>query len=185
MPDRKKWPSQAGREASRRPLAAGEEATTAREQATRPQGEPGSGTLTEVGGRPQITLENGAVVDAQEAAHAWRDMQALLAGDPEEFRALLALAQGRLGEADPRHLKSLRAGAWVEKECDRIRPVVGEVLLNSYTGTSEGAVIGPLRLRTAADRPVGEQALAAEKEAERAFWRTLDKLLGGKGPSRE
>ena len=95
-----------------------------------------------------------------QAAAVWRQLAALLTVDPDEFRSLLALVQGRQADADPRHFDSLWADACLEKDRQTVRPEVRAVLLNSYAETPEGPVIAPLRLRDEADRPVAERALA-------------------------
>jgi hypothetical protein len=158
MPDRKNRRSQAGR-SGRGTETTAPEATIDRKQVTSPRGRPGTETLTEQDKRPHITLENGAVVDAREAAAVWRDLDALQAVDPDEFRSLLALAQGRPSDADPQHFKSLRSDDLL-KDDHSINPIAREVLLNTYKITHDGPVIVPLRLRDEADRSVAEQALA-------------------------
>src|SRR4051794_32224238 len=102
MSDRQQRRSRTGR--GRRPPgeAPAQEATIAREQAVRPHGGPETGTLTEEGKRPHITLQSGTVVEAREAAAVWRQLGSLLVVDPDEFRSLLALAQDRPSDADPR-----------------------------------------------------------------------------------
>jgi len=125
--------------------------------------------LTQDDNLPQIRLKSGATVGAREAAAVWRDLAALLTVDPDDFRSLLALAQDRPGDADQRHLKSLRAGYFLENDSRTIRPVVRQVLLNSFELTPEGPVIAPLRLKDAADRPVAEQALKERDKWVRDF----------------
>src|SRR5579862_9409776 len=111
--------------------AAAAEVTTAREQASRVRGEPGSRKVKEKGKRPQITLKNGAVVDARRAVTIVQWLQVTLARHPDQFKSLLALAEGRRPDADPRHFEELRANAFVEND-DSIDPVVRDVLLNCY-----------------------------------------------------
>src|SRR5262249_25089095 len=145
-----------GGEGSR--IEAAQEAT--REQDTRPRGRPEAGSLTEETNRPTITLQSGAVVDAREAAGIWRYLAALLGVNPDRFRSLLALAQGRPADADPGHFELLDADYYLEKDQRTIRPPVQAVLLNSFVNGPEGPIIAPLRLQSEADRPVAEAGLA-------------------------
>ena len=170
MPDRRRGHPQVGRGRHLHRAVAAEEATTAREQAIPSRGGPEAETVTEEGQRPTITLKNGAVVDVREAAAVWRDLAAVLETDPDEFRSLLALVQGRPADVNPRHFDELWADAFLENDLRTIRPVVREVLLNSYEAdTGEGSVIAPLRLQDEADRPVAEKALAQRDQWVRDF----------------
>ena len=170
MPDPMPRRATGGPQGCRRAEAAGQEGTTTRGQASRPQGGLDAGTVKqEKGQRPEITLADGIVVDAREAAGVWRDLAALLTVNPDEFRSLLALAQGRPGDADPSHFESLWAGDFLEMDQRTIQPVARSVLLNSYEDTREGPVIAPLRLQDEADRLVAEQALAQRDQWQRDF----------------
>jgi hypothetical protein len=174
--NRKSKRSRTGRGGSNLGVAA-QEATIARDQATRVRVGPEIGTLTEKDDLPQIRLKTGATVGAREAAAIWRSLGALLAVDPDEFGSLLALAQDRPGDADQRHFKSLRADAFLQDD-HSVDPVVRDVLLNSFELTPEGPVISPLRLQNAADRPIAEQALRERDEWVQNF------AGGGKGTDR-
>lgn len=159
MPDPLIVGARASREGRLHTQEAAQEGSKAREQASRSQGGPDTRTVTEDARRPTITLKSGAVVDARKAAAVWRELDAMLTVDPDEFRSLLALAQGRLGDADPQHFESLWADDFLEMDRRTIQPEVQEVLLNSYEETREGPVITPLRLQSEADRPIAEEAL--------------------------
>jgi hypothetical protein len=133
------------------------EVTTAREQAARMRAGPETGTLTKKGKRPQITLKNGAVVDARQAVTIVEHLQLALASHPEEFKSLLAIAEGRTKDADPRHFEELKACAFLQND-HSIRPMVRDVLLNCYQITPEGPVVVPLRLKDPSDLPAAEEA---------------------------
>ena len=148
------------------------EATAEREQATRPRVELETGTLTGKPNRPQITLSNGAIVDAREAVVIVEWLRVTLARRPDEFQSLLALAEGRLQDANPRHFEELWARAFLTND-RTIEPTVREVLLNCYQITPEGPVVVPLRLKDAADLP-------AAAEAQRGSDRFLRDILRGR-----
>ena len=168
MANSKDTRSPKGREGNHNALAP-VDITIGREQETGKGVRPETVTLTEKGETPQITLKNGAVVDAREAAAVWRDLAALLTVDPDEFRTLLALAQDRPSDADERHFKSLRSSYFLEKDCRTIRSVVRAVTLNSFEHSDEGPLIVPLRLQNAADKPIAERALNERDEWVRNF----------------
>ncbi len=143
---------------------------------------PETGTLTEKDReKPQITLANGAVVEARPAVAAWERLGTLLATAPDEFRSLLALAEGRGSDADPQHFESLWASYLLENDVRTIRPVVRDVLLNSYVVTEEGPIVAPLRLQSAGDLPGAEWAQRTIDQLRR------DVLFGRKdnGPLRD
>jgi hypothetical protein len=142
---------------------AAKEVIAAREQVSCVSGEPETGTLTEKRKRPQVTLRNGAVVNARSAVVIVQQLQDTLARHPDEFKSLLALAHGRHQDADPRHFGELRACAFLEND-HSIDPEVRDVLLNCYHVTSEGPVVVPLRLKDAADLPTAEKAQRASDE---------------------
>jgi hypothetical protein len=137
--------------------AAAEDVTRVREQAAPDRGELGTGTLTEKSNKPQITLRNGAVVDARQAVTIVEQLQVTLEADPEEFKTLLALAEGRTQDADPRHFEELWAQAFLNND-HSIKPIVRDVLLNCHQITPEGPVVVPLRLKDAADLPAAQRA---------------------------
>jgi hypothetical protein len=170
----------AGKPHGRTSAGATQEATKAREQASQPKGAPDARTVTEDAQRPTITLKTGVVVDAREAASVWRELDALLTVDPDEFRTLLALAEGRVADANPQHFESLWADAFLEMDHRTIRPVVQGVMVNSYENTSEGPVICPLRLQNESDRPIAEKALAKLDQWVRDYVR--DKKNKGRSP---
>jgi hypothetical protein len=131
--------------------------------------------VTEEPKRPTLTLKSGAVVDALEGVAVAQDLQVFTARHPDQLRTLLALAEGRVGDANPEHFRALRIEYYLEKDERTVRPVVREVLLNCYQETPEGPVIAPLRLASAADLP---GATHAEAELER---RLRDLLSGDLG----
>jgi hypothetical protein len=160
MPDRTLRHARAGHGESDRWDAVSQEAiNTRREQATRRHGGPDAGEVTEADEPPRITLKNGAVVDAQEAVGLWRDLRSFLADKPDAFRSLLALAQGRFDDANPRHLQEIADAAYLYKYSRIIDPDVRQLLLNSYEVTPEGPVIGQLRLKHEGDRPILQAAV--------------------------
>jgi hypothetical protein len=140
-----------------------EEATKDREQAIRVSDQPETGTLTKKGNRPQITLRNGAVVDARRAVVIVQQLQVTLARHPNEFKSLLALAEGRPQDADPRHFEELWAQAFLNND-HSIKPIVRDVLLTCHHITAEGPVIVPLRLKDAVDLPAVEEAQRASDQ---------------------
>jgi hypothetical protein len=180
VPNHKHKRSLTGRRGRDLGIAAAQEATIAREHATHSQGEPETETLTEKGKRPQITLKNGAVVDARQAVAMVQQLQTALELYPDEFRSLLAMAEGRPGDADPRHFEALWARAFLEND-HSIDPMLRDVLLNCYEVTREGPVVVPLRLQDAAD-------LSAAKRAQREYDQQFRDMLRGRdddeGPSR-
>lgn len=157
--DRSMRRQQAVGEERHRVQMSGPNATAAREQATQSRDEPVARRVTEDAKRPTITLQSGAVVDAREAVSLWYRIDALLTVAPEHFRSLLALAEGRIGNADSSHFEHLLADGFLEDDRRTIRQVVQEVIRNSYQDTKEGPVISPLRLQSEDDHPVAEQAL--------------------------
>lgn len=154
--------------------------TTTREQAIPRRSGPESGKLTKKGERPQITLRNGAVVDARRAVAIVEELQITLQSHPEEFRSLLALAENRPQDAAPQHFEQLWARALLTNDRS-IDPTVREVLLNCYQVTPEGPVVVPLRLEDAADLPVAERA---QQEMDRQLRNILRKPRDDEGPSR-
>jgi hypothetical protein len=179
MPDRTPRRPRAGEAERRRAQAAAQEATIAREQAGQPEGGPDAGTVTEDAHLPKITLKTGDPVDARAAVAILDQLRAYLAVHPEEFRSLLALAEGRPGDADPGHFQSLHRHAFMEDDGRSISPEVRSVLLNSYVVLREGPVLVPLRLQNEADRAVAEEA---QKQLDRWYQRVL---FGRKGGSRD
>lgn len=162
-------PSRTGHSSHNHGEAVATEVTIRREQA----GRGGRGlrqTLKENSKRSQITLKNGATVDARQAVAIVEQLQVVLAAHLDEFRSLLALAEGRRQDADPRHLKSLWASAFLQNDY-AIEPIVRDVLLNSYQDTAEGPVVVPLRLRDAADVPAVQQALLEKDQQIRKILR--------------
>lgn len=151
----RQWPD--GRSGHADAAAAAQEVTTAREQATSRKGASETGTLTEKGNRPQITLKNGAVVDARQAVTIVEQLQDALEAEPDAFKSLLALAEGRSQDADPRHFEDLWAEGFLNND-HSIEPIVRDVLQNCLHVTSEGTVIVPLRLQDGADLPAAQQA---------------------------
>ena len=108
----------------------------------------------------------------REAVAVVQDLQLQLEHHPDQFQTLLALAEGRAGDVDPRHFHALRVEYYLEKDERTIRPVVRDILLNCYEVTSEGPVVAPLRLQSEADRP-------AAKHAQEQLDRQLRNLLSG------
>ncbi len=160
MPDRKHRRSRSGRT---RPHAESvmREATIGRGQVSRQHGVSGTGKMTGNGTRPTITLKDGSVIEAWLAATVWEQLKDLLREEPPEvFQSLLALAQGREGDANPQHLGTLAVSLFVNEGDHSIDPVVQSVLLNSYVTADTGPGIAPLRLMSAADKVVAEEALA-------------------------
>jgi hypothetical protein len=155
------------------------ETTLAREQATHVRVGSETGTLKEKGNRPQITLKNGAVVDARRAVTIVEQLQIELASHPEEFKSLVALAEGRPQDADPAHFEELFACAFLEND-HAIEPIVRDLLLNSYQVTPEGPVVVPLRLQDAADLPAAQRA---QRQSDRQLRSILRKLRSDGGPS--
>jgi hypothetical protein len=144
------------------------EATKAREQASRLRGGPDAVIATEDVKRPTITLKTGAVVDARQAVATVEQLRALHSVDPDEFQTLLALGEGRAGDANPEHFHELWLSYLLEKDERTIQPIVRDVLLNCYLpDTLEGPVVGPLRLQSAADLPVAERAQEQLEEQRR------------------
>jgi hypothetical protein len=115
--------------------------------------------LTEESKKPQITLKNGGQVEAEEAGMTWIRLGQLLETAPDQFRSLLALAEGRPGDADKRHFQPLWGRFLLEQDHRTVPPLVRAVLQNCYQNTPEGPVITPLRLQHAADKTVAEQVL--------------------------
>jgi hypothetical protein len=161
--------------------AAAPEVTTAREQETRVNGEPETRTLREKGKRPQITLRNGAIVDARRAVAIVERLQTTLATQPDEFRSLLALAQALPQNADPQHFEELWALAFLEND-HSIDPMVRDVLLNCYQVTTEGPVVVPLRLQNEADLPAAKHA---QRQRDQRLRNIVRKPKSDEGPSRE
>lgn len=157
MANRNDQPSRTDRGKRIDRFAAAPEVTTAREQASPLQDGPDTGKLAEKGKKPQITLRNGAVVDARRAVAIVERLQNALEISPEEFRSLIALAENRPQDADPRHFEELKAFAFLDHD-HSIRPLVRDLLLNSYQVTAEGPVVVPLRLKDAADLPAAQKA---------------------------
>jgi hypothetical protein len=179
MPDPILRGSRASREWRRRQQAAAHQTIIAREQASRSQGGPDAGKLTEDAKRPTITLKTGAVVDARQAVGEHQALETLLTNAPDEFQSLLALAQGRPADANPKHFQSLRAHTFLDWDDGRtITPLARDVLLNSFEMTREGPVIAPLRLQDAADLPAAEQA---QGELDHQFKNFLARVQRRKG----
>jgi hypothetical protein len=128
-----------------------------------------------------IKLASGAIVDARQAIGAWDRLQMLQMVAPAEFRSLVALAQDRTADASPEHFTSLCSRLLLEEDLRTIRPMVKEVLQNSYLVTDEGPVIAPLRLYDAAELPSAEWAKARRDNKLHNFLFGKD----NKGPSRE
>ena len=95
----------------------------------------------------------------------------------DEFYSLLALAQGRQGDADPTYLKPLRDQGLLD-ESGAVLPIVRSIL-GAYTVTAEGPVItDPFRPRSEAEKQAGERA------AEQNDQTLLNWLLGPGGGGR-
>jgi hypothetical protein len=161
--------------------AAAAEVTTTREQAPRVHGELETGTLTDKGKRSKITLRNGAVVDARQAVTIADQLQDALEDNYEEFKTLLALAEGRVQDADPQHFEELKANAFLEND-NSIDPMVRDILLNCYQVTPEGPVVVSLRLKDAADLPAAQKA---QRESDQFLRDILDRSKGNDERSRD
>lgn len=192
MPERNYRKSWAGRDAGRRQSA--QEAFSTREQAGRSVAGPEIGTLTkEKCTKSTITLEDSSVVDAVKAVCAWDLLKDFQHEEPALFQSLLALAQGRPADADPRHLKILK-GLYVNED-RTVESVTRAVLLNSLSMADGTPMVAALRLKSAADRAVFEETQAQvyqnikESEARAVspggwFDQFMKRLDQGKGPSR-
>lgn len=140
---------------------AAQEATLAREQASRAAEESDSRTLKEEEGtKPTITLQDGSVVEANRAVDTWSLLEKFPQEEPAAFRTLLTLAQGQSpADADARHFEALLSHTFVSED-HAIDPVTRAVLLNSYTTVDGKPMIGALRLQSATDKAVLEEARA-------------------------
>lgn len=159
VPKRKQNESQAGQRGDRQRES--REVTPTREQATHAEREPSIGTVTqEKGKQPTITLQDGSVVDAYLAVNEWNRLRDIVQPNAAEFLSLLALAQGRPGDADPRHFETLAAFSFLNERDHAIAPLTRAVLLNSFALTNAGPIIVPLRLKSAVDKAVAEETRA-------------------------
>jgi hypothetical protein len=143
-------------------------ATNVSEPPSRERIGPDGGQLTESSNKPTITLRDGVVLDAREAAAVRDALQRTLSFHPDEFESLLALADGRVADVDPGHMGELRAHDFLKND-DSLDPVVRSVLTNCYEVTRDGPVFVPLRLRSTADL---EAAAWAEQKID-DFYRSL------------
>lgn len=134
-------------------------ATTTKEQAANSHGKPETGTLTqEKDKRPKLTLKDGYEVDARSALVLLESLRAKLEVHPDQFRSLLALAEGRHEDTDPAHLKHLQDQGYLES-AGSIRPEVRSILLSAYTASPEGVVlVNPFRLQNEGEKQVAERA---------------------------
>lgn len=159
MPDRNHRQSRSGHGVARQ--QAGQEATLAREQDSQVEAGPETGKLKEEKGKIQkISLQDGSVLDAVKAVCTWDLLKDFPQEEPAAFQALLAMAQGRhTDHIDPRHLEALESRDFVNED-HTIDPIARSVLLNSYTTVDGQPMIAALRLRSAADKVVLEEARA-------------------------
>src|SRR5207244_2180385 len=102
MPKRRPHLMMEGQGARDSPEGAGH-GTLAREQVARAGSGPEVGGMTKEDKRPTITLKSGAIVDARAAVAIVQQLRVTLSLHPDQFHSLLALAEGRPGDADPRH----------------------------------------------------------------------------------
>jgi hypothetical protein len=149
-------------------IAARSGATDRYESNSRAHIGPDGGQLTKNSNKPTITLRDGVVLDAREAAAVRDALQRTLSFHPDEFQSLLALADGRVADVEPGHMGELRAHAFLKRD-DSLDPVVRAVLMNCYEVTRDGPVFVPLRLRSSADL---EAATWAEAQIDE-FYRNL------------
>jgi hypothetical protein len=178
VPEREPHRSKAGLKLHPR-RAPTQKETTRKELATRRPDGLKRATLTKKE-KPRLTLKSGAVLNAREAIAIWEDLEFLLDDNPAEFLSLLALAQDRPSDADPKHLESLQADTLIGKD-NMIDPLVRDVLLNSFELTKEGPVITPLRLLDEANLPIAQQG---EKELHR-WVRKFASRAKRQGPSKD
>jgi hypothetical protein len=159
MPDRNHRKSRSRHGTARQQAA--QEATLAREQDSREQAGLERPKLKEEKGKnPTITLQDGSVVDPMKAVCAWDLLKSFPQEEPDAFQALLAMAQGRhTDQSDPRHLEALESRNFV-KEDHAIESATRAVLLNSLSTVEGKPMIGALRLHSAADKVVLEDARA-------------------------
>lgn len=138
-----------------------QEATLAREQASRAAAGPAMRQLKEEKGtKPTITLQDDSVVEADLAVCIWNSLKEFSREEPAAFLWLLAQAQGRTGEADARHiLEALEARGFVNED-RTIDPVTCAVLVNAYTIVDGAPIVAALRFNSASDKAVFEQAQA-------------------------
>lgn len=145
-----------GGDAGRRRSA--QETFITREQASRTTAEPGSRTLTkEKGTKPTITLQDGFVVDAEQAACAWDLLKDFQYEELPAFRWLLAQAQGRTDDAEAKHFPRKQMNPVFVNEDDTIESVTRAVLLNSLSMADGVPIIAALRFKSPVDKRVFEE----------------------------
>jgi hypothetical protein len=195
MPDRNHRKSRSGHGGDWKQAA--QDATLAREQASHAADRSVARTLTEVKGKKPttITLQDGSVVDAEQAACTWNLLKDFPREEPAAFQELLAMAQGRTHHADARHFKALKVRFFVSED-HTIESVTRAVLLNSFANLDGSPMIAALRLKSAIDKTVLEKVQAQlHQDCSEAYARSsspggwFDQLMKkiererGKGPS--
>jgi len=164
----------------RRPNAAGPAGIKTREQANWCQEGLDTGKVTNQEQRGKLTLKDGLEVDAREAQVLTELLRAKMQVRPEEFRSLLALAQGNPQDASPVSLQPLQDQGLLDSS-GIILPMVRSILLSAYTITPEGPVlVSPFHLRNEADKQTAERA---EEQNDQILRRWL-RDPGEGGPSR-
>jgi hypothetical protein len=98
--------------------------------------------------RKILPLKNGGQIEAAFGLAGWRSLEHLLEQSPQNFRALLAIAEGRPGDADAQSIAHLSDSLFLRPD-GSLEPGMRDVLLSSHTVTSEGSVlVNPFRLDT-------------------------------------
>jgi hypothetical protein len=145
--------------------------------------------------RPTITLQDGSVVDAEKAVLDWELLESMMRPEREVqdrqehfvppkrhelMRSLIALAVGRRGDVDPRHVEELASVLVLDSPIDpatgridplklTLEPETVTVLRNCVTRVDGALRSGALRFNSAADRVIAEKVRAevhqGQKEA--------------------
>jgi hypothetical protein len=131
--------------------------------------------------RAELPLKKGGGRIEMVNAHATeRELRHLLERDPEHFRALRALVEGRPAEVSKEHLRDLRKWAFVMRD-GSIRPAVKAIMTAAVRDTPDGpALVYPLDLSNPEDAAT---AARVEKEFDKAgrdmpkrIWRDIKRL---------
>jgi hypothetical protein len=116
--------------------------------------------------RAELPLKkDGGRIEMANAHATERELRDLLERDPEHFRALRALVEGRPEEVSREHLRDLRKWAFVMRD-GSIRPAVKAIMTAAVRDTPDGpALVYPLDLSNPEDAAT---AASVEMEFDKA-----------------
>jgi hypothetical protein len=129
----------------------------------------------------ELPLKKGGDRIEASSARFWEeDLRDLLERDPEHFRALRAIVEGRPDEASPQHCRDLREWAYLSRDGSP-HPKVKAVLLAAVRDTLDGpAIVDPLDVSRPEDAATLRQAekkrAESLREGEKRIWRDIQRL---------